>query len=231
MDETRGNKQMTFSILAQDLNTGAFGGAAATGSLCVGGWVLRGDSRAGMSASQGAAPSTIWGENALLHMQAGETAKQALTAVTGPDAGREWRQLALLDRAAGTACHTGTKNTDWRGSLVAPGLVVAGNLLAGPQVLMALRDTFLAARGDLAERLLASITAAEAAGGDTRGLQSAALLVVSNDAPPLTLRVDWSQDPIIALRDLHRRSQSGDYAAWLPTVPTRNDPERGHDNN
>ncbi|MGY6704826.1 DUF1028 domain-containing protein [Roseinatronobacter sp.] len=220
---------MTFSILAQDLNTGAFGGAAATGSLCVGGWVLRGDSRVGMSASQGAAPSTIWGEEALLRMQAGESAEQALAAVTGPDAGRDWRQLALLDCAGGTACHTGIKNTDWRGALMAPGLVISGNLLAGPQVLEALRDAFLAARGDLAERLLASIAAAEAAGGDTRGLQSAALLVVSNDAPPLTLRVDWSDNPVASLRDLHRRSQSGAYAAWLPSVPTRNDPERGHD--
>ncbi len=220
---------MTFSILAQDLNTGAFGGAAATGSLCVGGWVLRADSRVGMSASQGAAPSTMWGEDALERMRAGDDAEQALAAVTGQDAGRDWRQLALLDGAGGTACHTGTKNTEWRGSLVAPGLVVSGNLLAGLQVLEALRDTFLAARGDLAERLLASIAAAEAAGGDTRGLQSAALLVVSDDAPPLSLRVDWSENPISALRDLYRRSQRGAYAAWLPSVPTRNDPERGHD--
>lgn len=219
---------MTFSILAQDLNTGALGGAAATGSLCVGGWVLRGDSRAGMTASQGAAPSTMWGEDALARMQAGETAEQALQAVTGPDAGRDWRQLAVLDRAGGTACHTGSGNTEWRGALVAPGLVVSGNLLAGPEVLEALRDAFLAAPGSLAERLLAALAAAEAAGGDTRGLQSAALLVVADDAPPLTLRMDWSESPVSALNDLYRRSQSGDYAAWLPTVPTRNDPERGH---
>jgi len=220
---------MTFSILAQDLGTGSFGGAAATGSLCVGGWVLRGDSRAGMSASQGAAPSTMWGEDALVRMRAGESAEQALAAVTGPDAGRDWRQLAVLDRAGGAACHTGTANTEWRGALVAPGLVVSGNLLAGPQVLEALRDTFLSTQGSLAERLLAALAAAEAAGGDTRGLQSAALLVVSDDAPPLTLRVDWSENPVAALHDLHTRSQSGDYAAWLPTVPTRNDPERGRD--
>jgi len=220
---------MTFSILAQDLNTGAFGGAAATGSLCVGGWVLRGDSRAGMSASQGAAPSTMWGEDALTRMLAGDRAEQALAAVTGPDAGRGWRQLAVLDHAGGTACHTGASNTQWCGSLVAPGLVVSGNLLAGPQVLEALRGGFLAARGTLAERLLAALGAAEAAGGDTRGLQSAALLVVSDDAPPLTLRIDWAENPVAALHELHTRSLSGDYAAWLPTVPTRNKPERGHD--
>lgn len=220
---------MTFSILAQDLNTGALGGAAATGSLCVGGWVLRGDSRAGMSASQGAAPSTLWGEDALARMMSGDSAAQALAAVTGPDAGRDWRQLAVLDRAGGAACHTGARNTEWCGSLIATGLVVSGNLLAGRQVLEALRDAFLVARGSLAERLLASLEAAEGAGGDTRGLQSAALLVVSDDAPPLTLRVDWAEAPIPALRDLHIRSQSGDYAAWLPSVPTRTDPERCHD--
>jgi uncharacterized Ntn-hydrolase superfamily protein len=219
---------MTFSILAQDLNTGAFGGAAATGSLCVGGWVLRGDSRAGVSASQGAAPSVMWGEDVLDRMRSGQDAHSAVEAVVGMDKGRDWRQLAALDRQGGAACHTGTQNTQWRGALLAPGLVVSGNLLAGPQVLKALRDTFQAASGTMAERLLAALAAAEAAGGDTRGLQSAALLVISNDAPPLTLRIDWSENPIPALRDLHQRSQSGDYAAWLPCVPTRTDPERGH---
>lgn len=219
---------MTFSILALDRDTGAMGGAAATGSLCVGGWVLRGDSRAGMSASQGAAPSTMWGEDVLARMMSGENAETAVASVTGPDAGRDWRQLAALDRQGGTACHTGTRNTDWRGSWHAPGLVVSGNLLAGPEVLDALRDGFLTSRGTFAERLLHALVAAEAAGGDTRGLQSAALLVLSNDTPPLTLRVDWSEDPVRALRDLHARSQDGAYAEWLPCVPTRNDPERGH---
>lgn len=220
---------MTFSILAQDSSTGTMGGAAATGSLCVGGWVLRGDSRAGMSASQGSAPSTMWGEDALEMMRGGTSAAQAVAKVVQADRRRDWRQLAALDRVGGTACHTGAQNTDWKGALIAPGLVVSGNLLAGPQVLEALRDGFVDASGTMAVRLLAALTAAEAAGGDTRGLQSAALLVVSDNVPPLTLRVDWSENPISALRDLHARSQNGDYAAWLPIVPTRNDPERGNE--
>lgn len=218
---------MTFSILAQDLNTGAFGGAAATGSLCVGGWVLRGDSRAGMSASQGAAPSTMWGEDVLERMRGGEDAQTALDAVVDADAGRGWRQLAALDTQGNTACHTGTENTGWSGSLLGPGLVVSGNLLAGRQVLDALSDTFQRADGSMAERLLAALTAAERAGGDTRGLQSAALLVVGDMMPPLTLRIDWAEDPLGALHALYRRSQSGDYAAWLPCVPTRDNPEHG----
>ncbi len=225
----QGNKHMTYSILAQDPGTGAFGGAAATGALCVGGWVLRGDSRAGMSASQGAAPSTLWGEDALALMRAGTSAAQTVEHLTQADRGAHWRQLATLDRDGHTACHTGAQNTDWKGALIAPGLVVAGNMLAGPQVIEALRDTYLSATGPLAERLLAALAAADAAGGDVRGLQSAALLVVSDDAPPLSLRIDWAADPIGALEVLYARSQSGEYAAWLPTVPTRNDPERGHD--
>lgn len=218
---------MTFSILAQDPGSGALGGAAATGSLCVGGWVLRGDSRGGMSASQGTAPSTLWGEDALDLMRDGVSAQDAVARLTGADRGRDWRQLAALDRHGGTAAHTGVRNTDWRGALVAPGLVVSGNLLAGPQVLTALRDGYLGAQGPLSARLIAGMLAAEAAGGDTRGLQSAALLVVSDDAPPLTLRVDWAESPLSALQDLHARSQNADYAQWLPRVPTRNDPERG----
>lgn len=220
---------MTFSILAQDLGSGAFGGAAATGALCVGGWVLRGDSRAGMSASQGAAPSTMWGEDALEGMRQGRSASATVTGLIGADRGRDWRQLAVLDCVGGTACHTGVQNTDWKGALTGPGLVVSGNMLTGPHVLEALHDAYLAASGTLAQRLLVALDAAEAAGGDTRGLQSAALLVVSDDAPPLSLRIDWAENPIRALHDLHARSQSGDYAAWLHTVPTRADPQRGHD--
>ncbi|TCM87140.1 DUF1028 domain-containing protein [Rhodovulum steppense] len=219
---------MTFSILARDLGTGAMGGAAATGSLCVGGWVLRGDSRAGLSASQGAAPSTMWGEDILILMRNGLSAEQAVVRVTCGDPGREWRQIAALDRAGQTAARTGSRNTGWRGQIVAPGLVVSGNLLAGPEVLDALRDGFLAASGSLPDRLLAALAAAAAAGGDTRGLQSAALLVVADDAPPLSLRVDWSETPVTALQDLHARTLTGAYADWLPTVPTRRDPDRPH---
>ncbi|MDD7971824.1 DUF1028 domain-containing protein [Roseinatronobacter alkalisoli] len=220
---------MTFSILAQDLGSGAMGGAAATGALCVGGWVLRGDSRAGMTASQGAAPSTMWGEDALESMRSGQSAEQAVTQVTAVDRGRAWRQLSALDRHGGTASHSGQRNTPWCGSVGDNGFVVSGNMLAGPQVLDALRSGFLTTTGTFAERLLAGLRAAEAAGGDSRGLQSAALLIVSDDAPPLNLRIDWAQDPLSELHDLYRRSQTGAYAEWLPTVPTRNNPERGHD--
>ncbi len=217
---------MTFSLLARDFSTGALGGAAATGSLCVGGWVLRGDSRRGMSASQGAAPSTFWGEEVLQRMAARETAEAAVAAVTRPDGGRDWRQLSALDPAGGTAAFTGTENTDWRGSLGGDGLVLAGNLLSGPEVLEAARDAFLAAKGAFAERLIAALAAGEAAGGDSRGLQSAALLVVSDETAPLTLRVDWDAAPVAALGRLFAKTQEEPYASWYPQVPCHAEPER-----
>lgn len=215
---------MTFSILARDSETGALGGASATGSLCVGGWVLRGDSRAGMTASQGAAPSTMWGEDTLDLMRAGTSAAEAVAQVTAADAGNDWRQLAALDRHGHVASHTGQQNTGWHGSIEHDGLVVAGNLLSSGDVLVALRDGFLGSVGSFGTRLLAALAAGEAAGGDVRGLQSAALLIVSDDRPPLTLRIDWAERPVLALIDLFQRSQTGDYAAWLERVPTRRNP-------
>lgn len=220
---------MTFSILARDADTGALGGAAATGSLCVGGWVLRGDSRAGMSASQGAAPSTLWGEEVLAHMRNGSDAAGAVASVTLPDRGRDWRQLAALDCKGGTAAFTGARNTGWHGSRSAEGVIVSGNLLTGPEVLEAMLAGFRRATGPFADRLIAALAGAEAAGGDSRGLQSAALLVVADDRAPLTLRIDWSEDPVPALAALLARTRTAPYADWFPTVPTRADPERGHD--
>ncbi len=85
------------------------------------------------------------------------------------------------------------------------------------------------ATGTFAERLIAALAAAEAAGGDSRGLQSAALLIVADDSAPLTLRIDWSEDPVAALAALYDRTRASPYAEWFPTVPTRADPERGHD--
>lgn len=217
---------MTFSILAIDRNTGEIGGAAATGSLCVGGWVLRADPRVGASASQGAAPSTFWGMDVLDRMRAGDSAAQAVARVSGADSGRAARQLAALDSAGGTGAFTGAENTDIKGDRLQDGLAVTGNLLSDASVLDALVTGFEAATGPLPRRLLAALRAAAARGGDSRGLLSAALLVVGPDIPPLTLRVDYSQTPVADLAALLDRAQSGSYADWLKTVPVLTDPER-----
>ncbi|KAA0921119.1 DUF1028 domain-containing protein [Aquicoccus porphyridii] len=217
---------MTFSILARDRATGTLGGAATTGSLCVGGWVLRGDSRWGLSASQGAAPSPMWGEDVIEAMRMGRDAAAAVDEVTQADSGRAWRQLAALDPGGGTGVFTGAHNTGWHGHAAGADVIVAGNMLSGPEVVTATLAAFQEARGTMAERLIAALAAGEAAGGDSRGLQSAALLVLASDAPPLTLRIDWAEAPIAALAALYARTQQGEYADWLPCVPTRDDPER-----
>lgn len=217
---------MTFSILVRDPETGVLGGAAATGSLCVGGWVLRGHAEAGLSASQGMAPSTFWGEDVLDLMANGHKADKAIRLVTEPDRGRDQRQLSALPVVGPGAVFSGTANTPVIADRVFENGVAAGNMLAGPQVVEALVEGYLAATGPLPERLLAAISAAESAGSDKRGLMSAALLVVSRSAPPLTLRVDYSEMPIASLKALYARATSGEYADWARQVPTLDDPER-----
>jgi len=218
---------MTFSILARDSGSGAIGGAAATGSYCVGGWVLRGALDAGMSASQGASPSTFWGEGVLAAMRDGLAAGDAVAQVTGADSGRDWRQLAALPLAGDGAAFTGAANTPSTGERPFPGGIAAGNMLADSRVVDAMAEAFLAASGALDARLLAALRAGAAAGSDSRGLLSAALLVLHPDRPPLTLRIDWHpEDPIGALAALHEKATSGAYAAWARQVPTLKDPER-----
>lgn len=217
---------MTFSLLARDLASGAIGGAAATGSLCVGGWVLRGSLSGGMSASQGKAPSTFWGEDVLVAMAEGQAAEKAVKAVTGADRGAAQRQLLALPYDGPGAVFTGGDNTPETGELVFDDGVAAGNMLASSSVVDALARGFRFAEASFPERLLAGLVAAEAAGSDSRGLQSAALLVLSPHHAPLTLRVDYSEKPLPDLAALLTRATSGDYAAWAAQVPCLADPER-----
>lgn len=216
---------MTFSILARDPATGAIGGAAATGSLCVGGWVLRGHPEAGMSASQGMAPSTFWGEDVLAAMESGLSAEKAIRAVTSADPGRAQRQLAALPLAGPAAVHSGADNTPVVAARIFDGGVVSGNMLSNPEVVEAATKAFLAAPGAFPERLIAALTAGDAAGSDKRGLMSAALLVVSTAHAPLSLRVDYSETPIAALSDLAARATSGHYADWARQVPCLDNPD------
>lgn len=217
---------MTFSILARDPDTGLIGGAAATGSFCVGGWVLRGRAGVGLSASQGASPSTLWGEEAIDGMRAGESARDVVSRLTTADRGREFRQLSALGMAGPGAVFSGASNSPMIDDQLFENGVAAGNLLASARVIPALVDGYQKASGSFPERLLASLFAAEAAGSDSRGLFSAALLVVGRDRPPLTLRIDRSDTPLPALAELLEQATSGEYAFWARQVPTLDDPER-----
>lgn len=217
---------MTYSILARDPETGAMGGAAATGSLCVGGWVLRGDARHGLSASQGASPSTFWGEDVLRAMGAGMPAGEAVDEVVFADKGRQYRQLAAIDNKGGQGHFTGDQNLPQKGARLFADGVAAGNTLSSEDVLDVLVSEFCGSTASLAERLLSGLGAARKAGGDSRGQLSAALLVVSRDASPLTLRIDHSADPIADLRSLYTLATQGDYANWIRQVPTLDEPHR-----
>lgn len=217
---------MTFSLLARDAKTGAIGGAAATGSLCVGGWVLRGRPGAGMSASQGTAPSTFWGERLLDAMARGIEPAEAIVEITAADPGREHRQLAALDMAGGTGSFTGAQSIEVAGGRARVDMVAAGNLLAAEGVPDAMLNGYAAAEGAFSARLLRGLRAGQAAGGDSRGLQSAALLVFEPGRPPLTLRVDLADDPLGALEALHARATSGAYHAWTRIVPVIGDEHR-----
>lgn len=210
---------MTFSILTFDQKTGVFAGAAATGSLCVGGWVLRGDIESGLVASQGTAPSTFWRDEMLRGMFKNESAPQLLERITQPDTGKEFRQLAAVDRKGNSAAFTGALSIDYCGHLLEQGVAISGNMLSGPAVLDAMQKTNWTAVGDQAQRMLQVLDAAKDAGGDFRGLRSAALLVLKPNEPPLDLRIDCADKPIAALWKLWHETKKSPYQDWLSEVP------------
>jgi uncharacterized Ntn-hydrolase superfamily protein len=144
--------------------------------------------------------------DALSRLRAGDAPEPALAALIAADAGRATRQVHVLAKDGRIAQHTGADCVGWCGHLAGPDVSVAGNMLSGPEVLAATRDAFLAASGlPLAERLMAAMEAGEAAGGDKRGRQSAAIQTASSDPyPDLDLRVDDHPDPLAELRRLHR---------------------------
>ncbi|SPF81780.1 DUF1028 domain-containing protein [Pseudoprimorskyibacter insulae] len=217
---------MTLSILTIDPKTGIMAAAAATGSLCVGGWVLRGDIESGLVASQGTAPSTFWRDDVLRGMFDGQSAADAVAAVTEADAGRGFRQLAALDRSGQTAAHTGADSIAYAGHIAEQNMVVAGNMLSGAEVLKAMATAANANHADPAQRMLAVLKAGNTAGGDNRGLRSAALLVLKPDEPPLDIRIDAADDPLTDLEQLWAKTQASPYHDWLTEVPVLIDKTR-----
>ena len=215
---------MTFSILVRDPETGFLGAAAATGNLCVGGWVLRGDPRVGLSASQGHMPSTLWGEDVLVAMGRGLNAESAVAEVVNADSERGKRQLLALDRDSDGAIFSGDANLPVVSEIIASNCVVAGNMLADHSVINACHLGFASSHGSLESRLLNALKQAADAGGDVRGLESAAILVVSDGAPPVDLRVDYSNTPLTDLGQLIQRAKDEKYAMWRSTLPTRKNP-------
>jgi len=198
----------TFSIVARDPETGDLGIAVQSKFLAVGAVVPWAAAGVGAVATQAwANPS--YGAEALRLLGGGSTAQDALRALVDADEGHAHRQLGIVDAHGNAATYTGASCFDWAGGRSGTGYAAQGNILVGNATVDALAEHFEAASGPLAQRLMAALAAGQAAGGDSRGMQSAALLVVRagggyggfNDRY-IDLRVDDHPDPIVELERL-----------------------------
>jgi uncharacterized Ntn-hydrolase superfamily protein len=203
----------TFSIVAFHPATGDLGVAVESKFLAVGAVVSFAQAGVGAVATQAWA-NTSYGPRALRMMKRGVNPKQIAEKLVARDQGREQRQFGLVDAQGRAFSYTGSECFEWAGGLVGKNFAAQGDILANDGVVEAMARTFEASAGDLAERLLAALAAGQAAGGDRRGQESAALLVVRakggyggfNDRF-MDLRVDDHPAPIDALKrllDLHR---------------------------
>jgi len=214
----------TFSITARCAQTGMLGIAVASRFLAVGGLCPHAEAKVGAVATQ-ALVNPLLGVDGLQLLRSGATAHQTLAALLAQDAGHHLRQVAVVDARGEAAAHTGSGCVEWAGHRVGAGYAVAGNMLTGPEVLTAMESGFLAASGQpFPQRLLAALAAGQAAGGDKRGKQAAALLVVeSQPYPYLTLRVDDHPDPVPELQRLLTLSDRS-FAPYRALMATREKP-------
>jgi uncharacterized Ntn-hydrolase superfamily protein len=206
---------MTFSIVARSAAGDAWGVAVASKFLAVGSAVPAARVNVGAIATQSFC-NTLYKRDGLALLSKGNDAQQTLDALTSADDQREERQAGVVDAAGGAATFTGSGCLAWAGGVTAEGLAIQGNILAGPQVVEQMHASWR--DGDpeqpLARRLLAALQAGDHAGGDSRGRQSAAVLVVADsgsytpgDDVVVDLRVDDHPDPCTELErllDLHK---------------------------
>jgi uncharacterized Ntn-hydrolase superfamily protein len=162
-----------------------------------------------------------YGKEGLDLLSRGISPEETLTRLTGADDGRAHRQVHLIDKNNRTAAYTGSACIDWCGHLAGEGCSVAGNMLTGPEVLQKTLAKYQQEKNlSFPERLLAALEAGEAAGGDKRGKQGAALRIhAAEDYPFLDLRVDDHEDPLKELRRLYDKSleRFQPFAACLPS--------------
>lgn len=146
----------------------------------------------------------IWGSEGRARMMAGESAQQVLDDLAARDEGRAIRQAHMMDAQEGFAAHTGADCVDWAGHIMGDGHSVAGNMLAGPRVIEATSEAYLAnAALPFAQRLITAMVAGEKEGGDKRGRQAAGLIIHrGEDHPWLDLRADDDADPLAELARL-----------------------------
>jgi uncharacterized Ntn-hydrolase superfamily protein len=215
---------MTWSIIARDKATGCFGIAIATKFFAVGARVPFIAAGVGAIATQ-ALVNPFYGTNGLRLLRDGMTADDVVKTLVAADDGRDHRQIHIMDASGRVAEHTGAACIDWTGHVAGDGFSVAGNMLAGAQVLDETAAAYLAGGAmPFPRRLVEAMLAGEAAGGDKRGKQSAALLIHEREEwSALDLRVDDYDDPLAELERLEQVSRKH-WVHFRKFLPTRQNP-------
>jgi len=240
----------TFSIIARDPATGELGFAVQSKAFAAGNRAVHIKAGLGVIAHQASA-NPMYGEIGFELLRAGYTPQQALEMMLRSDEGRDSRQVAILDVQGRSASWDGPGANDWKGHHCGVNYCAQGNILAGAQVVDALANTFESTAGrPLPERLMDALDAAQAAGGDARGVQSAAMIVTRALAGAggfsdrvIDIRVDDSRQPLADLRHLlslyqagqliteaNRQLTAGDAAAALKTALAARDKDPTNDN-
>jgi uncharacterized Ntn-hydrolase superfamily protein len=196
----------TFSIVACDPETASWGVAVQSKFPAVGATVPWAEAGVGAVATQADA-NTDYLVQARARLVDGATAAEVVRAITAADPGRATRQVGVVDAKGGAAAFTGPKCMDWAGQEVGDGFTCQGNILFGPNVVKAMARSYTSSGGDIADRLLAALSAGQREGGDRRGMQSAALLIVRKGGGYggrsdrwVDLRVDDHPSPIEELK-------------------------------
>jgi uncharacterized Ntn-hydrolase superfamily protein len=215
---------MTWSIIARDSTTGQIGIAVATKFFAVGARVPHIAPMLGGVATQ-ALVNPYYGIDGVKLLREGKAPHEIIATLIAADDGRESRQLHIMDANGRIAAHTGRECVDWCGHVEGNGFSVAGNMLAGAQVLDDTAKAYVANENlPFAQRLIAAMKAGEAAGGDKRGKQSAALLIHGEeDWSNLDLRVDDHTDPLAELERLEQVSRER-WVHFRQFMPTRKNP-------
>jgi len=240
----------TFSIAARDPATGELGFAVQSKAFAAGNRAVHIKAGVGVIAHQAAA-NPMYGEIGFELLQAGYTPQQALDMMLRSDEGRDSRQVAILDVQGRSASWDGPGANDWKGHKCGADYCAQGNILAGAEVVAALARVFEATHGKpLAERLMDALDAAQAAGGDARGVQSAAMIITRARGGAggfsdrvIDIRVDDSRKPLVDLRHLlnlyqagqliteaNRQLTAGDAAGALQTALAARDKDPENDN-
>ena len=220
---------MTWSIVAREGVSGAFGVAVTTRFFAVGALCPHAKSGVGALATQ-ALINPSFGPEGLALLEAGLEPGEILRRLLLPDEGREHRQLHLIDRHGRVAQHSGKSCIGWFGARAGKDYSVAGNMLAGERVIEDTARAYEAGAGlPFALRLIAALDAGQAAGGDVRGKQSAALRIYTTEVyPSLDLRVDDHPEPLVELRRLYEVSKAI-FQPFLAFLPTRANPAGVYD--